>query len=646
MGTSSDTSAAPTISAQSSAQPSTDRAIEYLELIVRGARTIEFEGPILTARRDRVPASVLNKLEHARGLALQAHRTQLEQTRRERELSALYETAGDLAALKDVDDVLEAIAIRVRILVGSDVSYLSLNDDERGGTYMRVTNGIVSQEFKDCRMEFGDGLGGLVAQTATPYWTDDYFNDARFQHTSSIDTQVEMERLTAILGVPLQLGRRVIGVLFAANRTPRAFSRRDVNLLVSLAAHAAVAIDSARLLSETRAALEDLKSASTLLELHAANIERASDAHDRLAAIVVRGGSVADVVHETRQVIDRDIAVLDSAGKVLAATQPHEEIDEPFRATARRGIRENRTIFEDGLFAVPVQGGMSSSDCLLMCCDEEPDDTTRRILERAATVTALLLVVRRSVAETESRLRGDLLADVISSHGSGEAFRERAQLLGADLDDPHAVVVVDAASDRSRVAMAMAHLAFRERGLSAVVNQHVVVVLPGHDPESAGAKVFQHLRAGGHDVTVGAAGPATSPETVPTAYGEALRCVDALIALGRRGEVASARGLGFVGLLLGGNGDVGEFVRGQLSPVREYDDRRGTSLIRTLEEYFVHGQHLTHTAAALHVHPNTVIQRLERVTHLLDRDWQQPGPLLEIQLALRLCRLQEPEEKP
>lgn len=625
-------------------RPSAPLLMEYLDLLAEGARTIEFEGPVLTARRDGAPESVLKDLEQARGLALRVHRAQLEQIRRERELAALYETARDLAALKDVDDVLEAIVARVRTLLGSDVSYLSLNDDERGGTYMRVTNGIHSQVFKDCRMDFGDGLGGLVAQTATPYWTDNYFHDSRFQHTPSIDHAVETERLTAILGVPLQLGRHVIGVLFAANRTPRAFSREDVNLLVSLAAHAAVAIDSARLLSDTRAALDDLRSTSSLLERHAASIERAFDAHDRLAAVVVGGGSVEDVVYETRQVIGSHIVVVDADDNILVSTQPAAEIDEAFRAVAECCIRENRPIFQSNLFAVPVAGGASGSGCLVMVSEEEPDDATRRILERAATVTALLLVVRRSVADTESRLRGDLLADVLTSDATGEALRERARLLGVDLDGAHAVAVVDVASDRSRAARAVEHLALKEQGLSAVVGQRVVVVLPGTDPDVLGAKVFQHLRAGDHEVTVGSAGPAISPESLPAVYEEALRCVDALVALGRRGDVSSARGLGFVGLLLGGRGEVGEFVEGQLGPVLAYDERRGTDLIQTMEEYFAHGHHLASTAAALHVHPNTVIQRLDRVTQLLERDWRQPALLLEVQLALRLLRLREPNE--
>ncbi|MGA8978635.1 MAG: helix-turn-helix domain-containing protein, partial [Pedococcus sp.] len=46
-----------------------------------------------------------------------------------------------------------------------------------------------------------------------------------------------------------------------------------------------------------------------------------------------------------------------------------------------------------------------------------------------------------------------------------------------------------------------------------------------------------------------------------------------------------------------------------------------------------------HAATQLHVHVNTVSQRLERISALLGPHWQQPDPALELQLALRLRRL-------
>jgi DNA-binding PucR family transcriptional regulator len=80
-------------------------------------------------------------------------------------------------------------------------------------------------------------------------------------------------------------------------------------------------------------------------------------------------------------------------------------------------------------------------------------------------------------------------------------------------------------------------------------------------------------------------------------------------------------------------------VTGTLGAVTDYDDLRGTNLLGALEAFFAAGCSPRHTATRLHVHVNTVAQRLERITALLGPTWLQPDRALEIQLALRLLRL-------
>jgi DNA-binding PucR family transcriptional regulator len=79
-----------------------------------------------------------------------------------------------------------------------------------------------------------------------------------------------------------------------------------------------------------------------------------------------------------------------------------------------------------------------------------------------------------------------------------------------------------------------------------------------------------------------------------------------------------------------------------LGAVTDYDARRGSDLIGTLEAWFAAGASPRRAAAELHVHVNTVAQRLERVAALLGADWAEPARALEIQLALHLRRLRHP----
>ncbi|QDC25495.1 GAF domain-containing protein [Georgenia yuyongxinii] len=618
--------------------------LEYLELLARDAAPVEFEGPVLAARAAGADADTLAEIERAKALALQVRGVLENRRRRETELAALFETAGDLAALTDVDAVLEAIVHRSRQLLHSDVAYLSLNDEQAGDTYMRVTDGATSALFRAVRLPLGAGLGGLVAQTATPYATADYFADARFEHTFGIDDAVGDEGLTSIVGVPLLLGRRVIGVLYAANRTVRPFGRDAIALLVSFAAHAAIAIDNARLLTETQHALHDLRVAGELLQARTTSVERAADAHDRLADLVLRGGDVDDVAHQIRAVLGGEVLIVDPDGRVLASTAGDSPAPEQEPALLERVRATSRTGAAPGLCAAPVVAGADSLGVLVLRRAEPLDQADRRILERGALVTALLLLFRRNVAETEGRLRGELLADVLAdAERDPDLLRERARLVGADLDAAHAVVVAEVVGDRTRAAQAATFLASRHRGLSAVHRGRLVLVLPGLAPREAATLVAEEVsRAVGHRLTAGAAGSDPGTTAIADAHAEATRCLDTLLALGRAGEVAEAADLGFVGLLLGERRDVGAYVRTVLGPVLDYDAERGTALVRTLQTYYAQGANLSRTGAALHVHTNTVTQRLERVTQLLGEGWNAPERQLEVQLALRLADLLRP----
>ncbi|MFF9585527.1 helix-turn-helix domain-containing protein [Streptomyces achromogenes] len=619
----------------------------YLDLLARDASVEAFEQPVLRARAAAEPACRIAALEEARLLALRV-RAELEgRRRREAELSALFETAHDLAGLRDVDAVLQAIVQRARSLLGTDVAYLSLNDPARGDTYMRVTEGSVSARFQQLRLGMGEGLGGLVAQTARPYVTDDYFEDSRFQHTRVIDAGVRDEGLVAILGVPLMLGPHVIGVLFAADRRARVFEREQIALLGSFAALAAAAIDTANLLTETRSALAGLERANEIIQDRSAVIERASEVHDRLAELVLRGGGVHDVAAAVSQVLDGTVTFTE------AGTAPAEAL-EASRAEGH-AVRHGK----DWIAAVAAGGELLGA--LVLRGHPGLDPVDQRTLERAAMVTSLLLLARRSAAEAEQRVRGELLDDLLDARDRDpRLLRERAGRLQADLDATHVVLAArldgpaadadEEAAARRRLWSAASHLAATRRGLAAARDGGTVLLLPlGADDTATevARRTARHLGTAVHQpVTVGASAPVTGlarhPETVAAAYAEGRRCLDALRLLGRAGDGAAAEDFGFLGLLLAGDRDIAGFVERTIGPVVSYDERRGTELVRTLDAYFEGGMSPARTKDALHVHVNTVAQRLERVGRLLGPDWQTPARALEIQLALRLHRLATP----
>ncbi|WP_028799604.1 helix-turn-helix domain-containing protein [Streptomyces sp. 142MFCol3.1] len=628
-----------------SVEPSADSAeAPFLELLARGASADAYEQPVLLARAEGRSAERVAALDRARLLALRVRSDMEGRRRREAELSALFETAHDLAGLRDLDAVLQAIVQRARSLLSTDVAYLSLNDPDRGDTYMRVTEGSVAARFQQLRLGMGEGLGGLVAQTARPYVTDDYFKDARFQHTHTIDAGVRDEGLVAILGVPLMIGSQVIGVLFAADRRARVFEREQIALLGSFAALAAAAIDTANRLAETRSALDRLGRAHEIIRDRSGVIERASDVHDRLAELVLRGGGVHDVAAAVSEVLDGAVEFT--------------EADEAPAAAVEASRADGHAVRHKDDWVAAVAAGGELLGALVLHGHPGLDPVDQRTLERAAMVTSLLLLARRSASDAEQRVRGELLDDLLDARDRDpRLLRERAARLQADLDRPHVVLAarldtaaLDAdreAAGRRRLWAAASHLATTRHGLAAARDGGTVLLLPlepGDTATDLARRTARHLGgAVSEGVTVGASAPveqlAARPDAVASAYAEGQRCLEALRLLGRIGDGAAAEDFGFLGLLLAGDRDISGFVERTIGGVVDYDERRGTDLLRTMDAYFACGMSPARTKDDLHVHVNTVAQRLERVGRLLGDDWQSPARALEIQLALRLHRL-------
>ncbi len=603
----------------------------FLDLLYGEAPRSAFDQVLADATAAGAAEDDLARLRDQYDVAMRIRDLLARRQAREAELRALYETASDLTAIRDVDAILAAIVRRARLLLNADMTYLSLNDETEGASYMKVTDGALTPEFRELRLPLGTGLLGLVAQTGAPYFTEDYQSDERFVHRGYIDEAVAGERIRAILGVPLVLDGRVIGALLAVHRSVRPFPPDEVSLLTSFAAHAAVALENARLFA-------DLDAAHRTMTEHTAAVESAALAHDRLTDLLVGGGGIDEVAGVLAEVLGGALGIVGPDGEHLAGATP----DGDWTDAARASVASGRTARDGRRYVAAAQAGTEHVASLLLDVgDRELTQPERRTLERGALVTALVILFARTVAETEDRLGGELLADLLTAPPDAlPALRERARRQHVSLEPPLVVAVASIERlDRSAARRAVSRLAAEGRGLAGDHDGRVVLLVPGDDPLQVGHDLTAAVAGAGGTSTVGVA--PGGPDALTAAYAEARRCLDTLLTLGRAGEVSDPAGLGLTRLLLGENGpeQLGTFVADSLGPVLDYDDARGTSLVATLEAWFATGGRVRDAAALLHVHPNTVAQRLDRVAGLLGSDWREPDRALDLQLALRVHRL-------
>ena len=358
------------------------------------------------------------------------------------------------------------------------------------------------------------------------------------------------------------------------------------------------------------------------------------------------GGGVDDITHALAELLGGWAVLVDENGTRHSAAGPAPELDTSGRdpvasLDALPGLGTGRLVERDGVYAVAVTAARERLGTIYVG-GLTLSDSDQRTVERAGVVTALVLLFERQAADARQSARNRLVSDLVSARGSREERLSLARTVGFDPQKPFCLLVLRGEEPGGhRALLISASAATGEGSLVGTHEGDVVALVPGTDPDGLARAVAARI-AKRTCVTVAGVGPVSTVDDIGVAHEEGHRTVGALIALGHRGKGAAATQLGFAGLIVGSDPDVDEYVRKLLGPVLDYDERRGTDLVGTLAAYFAAGGSPRHAAGTLHVHVNTVSQRLERITALLGASWQQPDHSLELQIALRLRSLQAP----
>lgn len=619
-----------------------------LELLSEQAPAGRFDELLQRARRDRVPDQDLVRLERAVHLARGVQAWQGQRRQREDALADLVDTARDLTSPHDVESLLRVVTRRVKRLLNFDMTAIAVLDQE-GSLRVAVSDGSTSAFVTGHAVPAGHGLGHPSLDARAPLWTADYLDDDTIAHDPAADDVIRAEGLHALMAVPMCSGEQTIGVLYGAARSVRHFSPDEIGLVCSLAALAAVAIERAGRFEQARGEVGRLELDGFRTRTSLVRLQQLGEAHSHTLGLVLAGADLTTVAKAAGDALDSALQLRDPAGRVLAAGGDLGDLDEAAVAEAALDAHAHLrpVVTAQGTWVAPVTAGAEDLGVLVLRPTTALVGEDESLLGLTAQTFAIQLLLRRSTAVAEGPVRDDLFDELLAVDARGghqtHYLVQRARGLGIDLEAPHVLLVAHPeGGEQGRAVVWASSYAHRMTGLKTVHSGHIVLLLPGTDASAAARAVADQLSPLlGHPVSVGAAGPGRGAADVGRMHREAMRCLDALTALDGAGSTASAKDLGFLGLLLSDDHDVDGYIRSAIGPVLDYDRDRLTGLIGTLESYFASGGSQASAADVLKVHPNTVSRRLDRVTDLLGDAWQHPGGTLEVQLALRLHRSRE-----
>jgi PucR family transcriptional regulator, purine catabolism regulatory protein len=376
----------------------------------------------------------------------------------------------------------------------------------------------------------------------------------------------------------------------------------------------------------------------TILNRQAVELERSSAIHARLTQVAVDGGSFTDLAEAVSELAQRPVAIRDTQGHVLAATDGvPEDLGEPHVV---RPIRAGDATHGE---VVMWTGGIDLLPHELMT------------MEHAATVAAMAIAQERSVVLSEQRHRTLLLMQLVSRRPLDRAEVARwAAAMGWDMDRARAVVLVelcDGAGERVRVAGRPVEDRLVRAAHDAVATEPIVWALRSGlallvEPTASLGRVARDLhdalrRTGAAEgVMVAAGGVAAGADDLGRSYEEAA----STLALGRELSgsdfVLEHEELGVYRLLSRLPLDELRRHRAEaIGPLLDYDREHNGSLVHTLEVFLRCERNRVKAAEELFIHYNTLRYRLGQIDQLTGGLSGDATARLNVEVALCAHRL-------
>jgi GAF domain-containing protein len=549
-------------------------------------------------------------------LAAQLHRVRLES-------DTLYAIIAAAGSSVDLSRVLDGIVSLLTEATGCHACFVYIREGDR--LRMRAASEVYAHLVGRIELGLDEGLTGWVARHGQPaFIRENALDDPRMKYVP----ELEEERFQSMVAVPVPArSGEVIGVVVLHTVAPREFDEDALNFLAHTASLVAGAIENARLYEEARRRVDALTSLAGLSQ--------------RIVAVAGREELYAVVTEGVRGLLVCDACQLhlrssDGGRLELVASAP---ADAPSGATVER-----RAVLRDDSHELGSLIALSTSAHAGRAEDDE-------LLQ--AVANQVVLALRK--AELIERLTAEnLVRDLFEALAAGarDVAEARASAAACDLARPQVFLHVRpvAAGNDGRPWPALADRvearlrtldpgALCDAGREAL---RVLLPLPAGAGQDDVARLRRSLEELGTEerVLIGMSALRQGPENARDSMREAADAGRIAAALSPTGGALGYPELGAYRYLVHLPPDAAPRDRLFVAVERlvEYDERRRTHLLATLERYLGDRRSGATTARKLFNHPNTLRQRLDRIQKvsgldLLDED------LLSLELAVKLVHL-------
>ncbi len=184
-----------------------------------------------------------------------------ETDKRLKQLERLVEVSLTLNSAQNLDELLQSIIQTATEILQCEAASILLHDEKRNRLFFAAATGSDPKKLAQIPVPLDGSLAGNIFRDDKTIILNDVTRDPR--HYGAVGEQIDFQP-RSLLGVPMRIKERGVGVLEALNKRDGEFSPDDEKLLGVVASHAAIAIHNAQLIRALQKAYEDISETDRL----------------------------------------------------------------------------------------------------------------------------------------------------------------------------------------------------------------------------------------------------------------------------------------------------------------------------------------------------------------------------------------------
>jgi purine catabolism regulator len=266
--------------------------------------------------------------------------------------------------------------------------------------------------------------------------------------------------------------------------------------------------------------------------------------------------------------------------------------------------------------------------------------------QQATDALAIELAKQQAIQAAEARIRGDVLRSILSGTIVDPAsLQQQAADLGYDLQRPHVALLIapaDSSVSAGQIQERLRRVLLRQQlAAPSLLREDLIICLCPSDEQLSQPYALLHALANDTPIIAGLSTIAATAVHWTRAYDEA----EQALLLGRQlfgsRSFTAFSDLGVYRLLLElrTSSELRSFYHQTLGALAEHDRANGGELLHTLDGYFAALGNLHQAAEQLHIHRNTLIYRLRRITEISGLSLKRAEDVLALQIALKAHRI-------